>query len=149
MSRGVNKFIGLGNLGNDPELKFLPNGSAVVNFTLATSESWKDKESGQNVEKTEWHRCTAFGRLAEIIGEYSRKGSKVYVEGALRTRMWEKDGQKHYTTEIILKEFQMLDSRGEGAGSQSSAPQQQQQQSQPQQNTNNQNTQDFNEDIPF
>lgn len=113
MSRGVNKVILIGNLGQDPETRYLPNGAAVTNLTLATSESWKDKETGEQREKTEWHRVKFFGRLAEIAGEYLKKGSKVYIEGSLETRQWEKDGQNHYTTEIKAREMQMLDGRGD------------------------------------
>ena len=117
MARGVNKVILIGNLGRDPEVKYMPSGSAVCNVTLATSESWKDKQSGEQQERTEWHRVVFFGRLGEIAGEYLRKGSKVYVEGSLRTRKWQgQDGQDRYTTEIVASEMQMLDSRG-GMGS--------------------------------
>jgi len=101
MARGINKVILVGNLGNDPDTRYLPNGDAVTNISIATSESWKDKQTGQNVDRTEWHRVVFFRRLAEIAGEYLKKGSKVYVEGKLQTRQWEKDGQKHYTTEIV------------------------------------------------
>ncbi len=116
MARGVNKAILIGNLGGDPETRYLPNGGAVTNVNLATSMSWKDRETGQQNERTEWHRVVFFRRLAEIAGEYLKKGSKVYIEGSLRTRQWEKDGQKHYTTEIVADEMQMLDSRGGGSG---------------------------------
>lgn len=115
-SRGVNKVIIVGNLGQDPEVRYMPSGSAVTNISVATSETWKDKETGQNQERTEWHRIAFFNRLAEIAGEYLRKGSKVYIEGSLRTRKWQdKSGQDRYTTEIIANTMQMLDSRG-GAG---------------------------------
>ncbi|MDX9874271.1 MAG: single-stranded DNA-binding protein [Spongiibacteraceae bacterium] len=118
MSRGVNKVILIGNLGGDPETRYMPSGGAVTNITLATSESWKDKATGQPQERTEWHRVVFFNRLAEIAGEYLRKGSKVYVEGSLRTRKWQgQDGQDRYTTEIVASEMQMLDSRGQGGGS--------------------------------
>jgi single-strand DNA-binding protein len=118
MARGINKVILIGNLGNDPETKFLPSGGAVTNVSLATSESWKDKQTGQMQERTEWHRVVFFNKLAEIAGEYLKKGSKVYVEGSLRTRKWQgQDGQDRYTTEIVVSEMQMLDGRGEGAGS--------------------------------
>ena len=116
MARGVNKVILIGNLGRDPEVRYSPNGSAVANVTLATSESWKDKNSGEKVEKTEWHRVVFFGRLAEIAGEYLKKGSQVYVEGRLQTRKWQdKEGHERSTTEIVANEMQMLGSRG-GAG---------------------------------
>lgn len=117
MARGVNKVILVGNLGQDPETRYMPSGGAVTNATIATSETWKDKQSGQPQERTEWHRVVFFNRLAEIAGEYLKKGSKVYVEGALRTRKWQdKDGQDRYTTEIVAAEMQMLDSRGGGGG---------------------------------
>ena len=111
MARGINKVILVGNLGNDPETRYLPDGNAVTNISIATSESWKDKNTGQQNERTEWHRVVFFRRLAEIAGEYLKKGSKVYVEGQLRTRQYEKEGQKHYSTEIVANEMQMLDSR--------------------------------------
>lgn len=116
MARGVNKVILVGNLGGDPEVRYMPNGNAVTNVTVATSESWKDKQTGQQQERTEWHRVVFFNRLAEIAGEYLRKGTKVYVEGSLRTRKWQdQSGQDRYTTEIVGSEMQMLDSRG-GSG---------------------------------
>jgi single-strand DNA-binding protein len=110
---GVNKAIIVGNLGRDPEVKYLQSGSAVCNFSVATSEKWKDKQTGDAKEAVEWHKVTCFGRLAEIAGEFLRKGSKVYIEGSLRTRQWEKDGVSHYTTEINARELQMLDGKGE------------------------------------
>ena len=114
-SRGVNKVILVGNLGADPEVRYMPSGGAVTNITLATSESWKDKQTGQPQERTEWHRIVFFNRLAEIAGEYLKKGSKLYVEGSLRTRKWQgQDGQDRYTTEIVAAEMQMLDSRPGG-----------------------------------
>ena len=113
---GINKAIIVGNLGNDPEVKALANGDQVVNITIATSESWKDKNTGEKKELTEWHRVVFFRKLAEIAGQYLKKGSKVYVEGKLKTRMWEKDGQKHYTTEIVGDNMQMLDSKGQYDG---------------------------------
>ena len=115
-SRGVNKVILVGNLGNDPESRFLPSGGAVTNITVATSETWKDKQTGQPQERTEWHRVVFFNRLAEIVNEYLHKGSKVYLEGSLRTRKWQdkQSGQDRYTTEIVASEMQMLDSRGSG-----------------------------------
>jgi single-strand DNA-binding protein len=113
----VNKVILIGNLGRDPETRYLPNGDAVTNVTLATTESWKDKGSGERQEKTEWHRVTFYRRLAEIAGEYLKKGSPVYVEGRLETRKWtDKEGKERYTTEIIANEMKMLGSRGGGAG---------------------------------
>ena len=123
---GVNKVIILGNLGKDPEVKFMPNGGGVANLTIATSESWKDKQTGEQKEKTEWHRVVMFGKLAEIAGEYLKKGSKVYIEGSLQTRKWtNQQGQDQYTTEIVVQGFngtmQMLDSKQQGQ----QAPQQQ------------------------
>ena len=116
MARGVNKVIVVGNLGNDPETRYMPSGSAVTNMTVATNESWKDKQTGEQKDRTEWHKVAMFGRLAEIAAEYLRKGSQVYIEGKLRTRKWQgQDGQDRYTTEIIADEMQMLGGRG-GAG---------------------------------
>ena len=112
MARGINKVILVGNLGRDPETRYLPSGGAVTNVSLATSRAWKDRDSGEQKEKTEWHRVVFFNRLGEIAGEYLKRGSKVYVEGELRTREWEKEGQKHFTTEIVATEMQMLDSKG-------------------------------------
>jgi len=122
-SRGVNKVILVGNLGNDPETRYTQAGAAITNISVATSETWKDKQTGQPQERTEWHRVVFFNRLAEIAGEYLRKGSKVYVEGALRTRKWQdKEGQDRYSTEIVANEMQMLDSRGAGQGGGYQAP---------------------------
>ena len=115
MANGLNLAIIIGNVGQDPETKFLPSGEAVTNFSIATSESWKDKNSGERKDRTEWHKVVAFGRLAEIISEYAKRGSKLYISGSLRTRQWEKDGQKHYTTEIVAKEMQLLDRKEGGA----------------------------------
>ena len=115
MARGVNKVILIGNLGADPETRFMPSGGAVTNIRLATSETWKDRQSGQQQERTEWHRVVFFNKLGEIAGEYLKKGSKVYVEGSIRTRKWQgQDGQDRYTTEIVANEMQMLDGRGGG-----------------------------------
>ena len=134
MARGINKVILIGNVGGDPDVRFLPNGNAVTNLTLAISDSWKDKQSGQMQERTEWHRVSLFGKVAEVAGQYLRKGSKVYIEGRLQTREWEKDGVKRYTTEVVVDIggiMQMLDSR-EDSGTQntSSAPQKRPAQSQ-------------------
>lgn len=119
-SRGVNKVILVGNLGQDPEVRYMPNGGAVANFTLATSESWRDKQTGEQKEITEWHRVVLFGKLAEVAGEYLRKGSQVYIEGQLRTRKWQgQDGQDRYTTEVVVNvggTMQMLGGRQQGAG---------------------------------
>ena len=163
-SRGVNKVILVGNLGNDPESRFLPSGGAVTNITLATSETWKDKQSGQPQERTEWHRVVFFNRLAEIANEYLHKGSKVYLEGSLRTRKWQdKSGQDRYTTEIVAGEMQMLDSRGGGQTGGGSQPQGDYNQSSPQSggapgaaapgaakpSAQPEDFGDFNDDIPF
>lgn len=115
-SRGINKVILVGNVGQDPETRYMPNGGAVTNLSLATSETWKDKNTGEQQERTEWHRVTFYQRLAEIVAEYVKKGSKLYVEGRLQTRSWEQDGIKRYATDIIANDMQMLDSRG-GDGS--------------------------------
>jgi len=136
--RGVNKVIVVGNLGNDPDQKVMANGTAVTTISVATSESWKDKTTGQQQERTEWHRVVFFNRLAEIAGQYLKKGASVYVEGQLRTNQWEKDGQKHYSTEIIASQMQMLGSREE---SQPSA--------RPARQAAQQAAPDFNDDIPF
>ena len=133
MAKGVNKVILVGNVGGDPETKYMPSGGAVTNLSIATSESWKDKQTGQAQERTEWHRVVFFNRLAEIASEYVKKGSKVYLEGSLRTRQWEQDGVKRYSTEIVASEMQMLDSREGGTQQQQQAPQQRQQQQAPQQ----------------
>lgn len=130
-SRGVNKVILVGSLGNDPEIRYMPNGSAVANISIATSESWKDKASGEQKEKTEWHRVALFGKLAEVAGEYLRKGSQVYIEGQLQTRKWQdQSGQDRYTTEVVVQGFngvmQMLGGKSQG-GNQQQAPQQPQQ----------------------
>lgn len=117
MARGINKVILIGNLGTDPEVRYMPTGGAVANLTIATSESWTDKTTNEKKENTEWHRVVIYQRLAEIAGEYLRKGSKVYIEGRLRTRKWQdQQGVERYTTEIIANELQMLDGRGEGQG---------------------------------
>lgn len=135
MARGVNKVILVGTCGQDPEVRYLPNGNAVTNLSLATSEQWTDKQTGQKVEKTEWHRVSMFGKVAEIAGEYLRKGSQVYIEGKLQTREWEKDGIKRYTTEIVVDmqgTMQLLGGRPQGdqqgqGGTSNSAPRPQQQ----------------------
>jgi single-strand DNA-binding protein len=160
-SRGINKVILIGNLGKDPETRYMPSGGAVTNLTLATSESWKDKQTGEQKENTEWHRVVFFNRLAEIAAEYLRKGSKVYIEGRLQTRKWQgQDGQDRYTTEIVASEMQMLDSRGGGGGGyeappvptssqpQSSTPQPQESSPSPKPAAQPM-TDDFDDDIPF
>lgn len=152
----VSKTILIGNLGSDPEVRFMPNGNAVCNFNLATSDSWKDKETGERVTRTEWHRISIFGKLAEIAGQYLRKGSKVYIEGRNQTREWEKDGIKRYTTEVIVDmrgSMQMLDGKQEGQQSQSQPNNRSQQQQRPaqQQQRDQQHNHAFDDDqsIPF
>jgi single-strand DNA-binding protein len=168
MARVINKVIIVGNCGQDPETRYLPSGGAVTNVSLATSESWKDKNTGEQQERTEWHKVVFFNRLGEIAGEYLKKGSKVYIEGSLRTRKWQgQDGSDRYTTEIVASEMQMLDSRGGqegggGGGYQQNRPQQNQgQQNQGQQNQGQQQQNQapkqqapqgmdsFDDDIPF
>ena len=176
MARGVNKVILVGTCGQDPEVRYLPNGNAVTNLSLATSEQWTDKQTGQKVEKTEWHRVSMFGKVAEIAGEYLRKGSQVYIEGKLQTREWEKDGIKRYTTEIVVDmqgTMQLLggrpqgDQQNQGGGNnyqqQQSAPRQQAQRPAPQQHQQQQSRpapppqapqpapdfDSFDDDIPF
>ena len=160
-SRGINKVILVGNLGNDPEVRYMPNGNAVANVSLATSESWKDKTTGEQQEKTEWHRVVFFNRLAEIIEQYVKKGSKIYIEGKLQTRSWEQDGVKRYSTEIVANEMQMLDSRGGEMGGgmgggmsdnsfgQQQAPSQRPQQAAAQAQPAPTNFDNFDDDIPF
>lgn len=133
MARGINKVILIGNVGQDPEVKYLPSGGAVTNISVATSETWKDKNTGQPHERTEWHRVVLFNRLGEIAGEYLRKGSKVYIEGSLRTRKWQaQDGTDRYSTEIVASEMQMLDGKSNDDQS-APAPQQSSPSAQPQQ----------------
>ena len=125
MGKGVNKVILVGNVGQDPETKYSANGNAITNISVATSESWKDKQTGQQQERSEWHRVAFFNKLAEIVGQYVKKGSKLYIEGSLRTRKWQdQQGQDRYTTEIVASEMQMLDSRAQENGGYP-APQQQ------------------------
>jgi len=163
MARGVNKVILVGNVGGDPETRYMPNGNAVTNITLATSDSWKDKQTGQQQERTEWHRVVLFGKVAEIAGEYLKKGSQVYIEGRLQTREWEKDGVKRYTTEVVVDiggTMQLLGGRSQegGNGERSS----EQNQRRPQQSNSNRPQQErpqapqpapdydsFDDDIPF
>lgn len=155
MARGVNKVILIGNLGSDPEARYMTNGNAVVSLSVATSSSWKDKQTGEMQERTEWHRVVFFNRLAEIVNQYLRKGAKVYIEGSLRTRKWtDKDNVEKYTTEIIADEMQMLDGRGASADIGSAAPRETSNYATPaaksapaaQQPTQ---TTDFDDDIPF
>ena len=171
MARGINKVILVGNLGKDPEVRYMPSGGAVANLTIATSESWKDKATGEQKEQTEWHRVVMFGRLGEIAGEYLKKGSQVYIEGKLQTRKWQdQQGQDKYTTEIVANEMQMLGGRGGSGGGasdfggssdfgggassqgggQSYAPRQQaQSQPQPSKGGSSNGFDDFDDDIPF
>ncbi len=154
MARGINKCILVGNLGADPEVRYSPSGAAVTNIRIATSEVWRDKQSGEQQERTEWHRIVFFGRLAEIAGEYLKKGQQVYVEGRLQTRKWQdRDGNDRFTTEIVANEMQMLGGRGGGGGSSASwddAAEDQsgggQKQSKSQQQAP---ADDFEDDIPF
>jgi single-strand DNA-binding protein len=166
MAKGINKVILIGNLGAAPEIRYLPSGGAVATLSLATSESWKDKQTGERQERTEWHRVAIFNRLAEVARDYLKKGAKVYVEGSLRTRKWQdKNGQDRYTTEIVANDLQMLDARG-GAGDQSVPPEYEMFSQQSGENTtdfpsdngssgageSNQNSQkdkNFDDDIPF
>ena len=124
MARGLNKVMLIGNLGKDPDVKYTQDGRAIANFSIATSEEWKDKASGERKEKTEWHKIVVFGKLAEICGEYLVKGKKVYIEGKLQTRSWEKDGITRYTTEIVASDMQMLDAKGQSEQSQGHTRQQ-------------------------
>ena len=151
MARGVNKVIIVGNLGADPEVKFMPSGDAVANISIATSEAWKDKATGENVERTEWHRVVMFRRLAEIAGEYLKKGSKVYIEGKLQTRKWQaQDGTDRYSTEIVANEMQMLDSRGAGAAMPAESGARNNTNSKPQRTAEPAGAMsDFDDDIPF
>ena len=157
--RGVNKVILVGTCGQDPDVRYMPNGNAVTNLSLATSEQWTDKQTNQKVEKTEWHRVSLFGKVAEIAGEYLRKGSQVYIEGKLQTREWEKDGIKRYTTEIVVdmqgrmqllggkpQEGQQRQSHPQSSAARQPAPRQQQA---PQQNQQAAPPDDFDDDIPF
>ncbi len=150
MARGVNKVILIGNLGSDPEVRYTPSGSAVANVNLATSETWRDKASGELQDRTEWHRIVFFNRLAEIVGEYLRKGSKIYVEGSLRTRKWQdKNGIERHTTEIIANEMHILDSRSGSANApaQAQEPHSKVEHHQPEPAT--QVADSFDDDIPF
>jgi len=149
-TRGVNKVILIGNLGQDPDVRYMPNGNAVANVTLATSESWKDKNTGETQEKTEWHRVVFFRRLGEIVGEYCKKGSKIYVEGRLQTRKWQdQGGQDRYTTEIVADQMQMLDSKGGGSAAFENNRPRQQQQNQAAPAAAPAPDTDFDDDIPF
>jgi single-strand DNA-binding protein len=155
MARGINKVILIGHLGADPETRAMPSGSSVANLRIATTESWRDKQSGEQQERTEWHRVALFGRLAEIAGEYLRKGSQVYIEGSLRTRKWQdKQGNERYSTEVVANDMQMLGGRGgsaagspaggAGAGSREPAPEYA-----PGGSSGEGTGADFDDDIPF
>ncbi len=164
MARGINKVILVGTVGKDPEMKYMPSGDAMANISVATNESWKDRNTGEKKESTEWHRVVFFRQLADIVGKYVRKGQQIYIEGSLKTRSWEKDGQKHYSTEIIASDMQMLGgnkSDGMNAGSYESAPQRSAPSnnggygsggnppSAPAGNTSSRDFEDFDDDIPF
>ncbi len=152
MSRGINKVILVGNLGQDPEIRYTPGGLAIANATVATSDSWKDKQTGEQQERTEWHRVVFFSRLAEVVGEYLRKGSQVYIEGRLQTRKWQDpSGQDRYTTEIVANEMQMLGSRSQGAGAPPTDYNQSRPTSKPaaKRDTAPAAPDDFDDDIPF
>jgi len=152
-TRGVNKVILIGNVGRDPEMRYMPSGGAVLNLPLATTDSWKDKSSGERQERTEWHRLVFFNRLAEIAGEYLRKGSQVYVEGRLQTRKWQdREGNDRYTTEVVVSDMQMLGGRGGGGDDFGTPPAQQQQQqggAAGQASSAQLPPDDFDDDIPF
>ncbi|EDJ2556556.1 single-stranded DNA-binding protein [Salmonella enterica subsp. enterica serovar Poona] len=160
-SRGLNKVMLIGHLGQDPDVRYLPNGNAVAMLSLATSDTWKDKQTGEQKERTEWHRVVIYGKLAEIAGEYLRKGSQVYIEGELRTRKWtDQSGQERYTTEVVVSmqgTMQMLGSRGNGGNGQQQVSQGQPQQpagrsysgTPPKQHPANEPPMDFDDDIPF
>ncbi|EAB7739694.1 single-stranded DNA-binding protein [Salmonella enterica] len=160
-SRGLNKVMLIGHLGQDPDVRYLPNGNAVAMLSLATSDTWKDKQTGEQKERTEWHRVVIYGKLAEIAGEYLRKGSQAYIEGELRTRKWtDQSGQERYTTEVVVSmqgSMQMLGSRGNGGNGQQQGSQGQPQQpagrsysgTPPKQHPANEPPMDFDDDIPF
>mgnify|MGYP001199320622 FL=1 len=154
-SRGVNKVILVGNVGNDPEVRYMPNGNAVANISIATSDSWKDRNTGEQQERTEWHRVVFFNRLAEIVEQYVKKGTKLYLEGRLQTRSYEQDGVKKYSTEIVANEMQMLDSRGATGSNQEFGDQSNPPASPPQDSAQNSEQQasanfdNFDDDIPF
>lgn len=159
MSKGINKVILVGHLGQDPEVKYMPSGNAVANISIATTESWKDKQTGQQQDRTEWHRVVFYSRLAEIVGEYLKKGRQIYIEGSLRTRKWQaQDGQDRYTTEIIANEMQMLGGRGDNSSGgeydqskqySAPAPQPQKPSNQPKPEPAGQGFDSFDDDIPF
>ena len=150
MARGINNATLIGNLGADPEIRYTTNGSAGANVRLATAESWRDKETGEQQERTEWHRVVFFGRLAEIVEQYLRKGSQVYVEGRIQTRKWQdSDGNDRYTTEIVANEMQMLGGRGAGGGAPAKSDDAPASASSPAPGQSEQPTDDFDDDNPF
>lgn len=156
MARGINKVILVGNIGADPDVRYMPNGNAVTTLSVATSETWKDKNTGEKQDRTEWHRVVCFNKLGEIAGEYIRKGSKIYVEGSLRTRKWQdQQGQDRYTTEIIASDIQMLDTKGtspnyEGYSQQTPPASTHQNTNKPTaQDTSHNPFDDLDDDIPF
>lgn len=153
MARGVNKVILIGNLGVDPEVRYMPSGGAVANLRIATSENWKDKQTGEMQERTEWHRVVMFGRLAEVAGEYLKKGAKIYVEGRLQTRKWQgQDGQDRYTTEIVANDMQMLDGRGGGTSGNQGPGYERTPETEPGPQSGSSNStavDEFDDDIPF
>jgi len=152
MARGVNKVILVGNLGVDPEIRYMPSGAAVANLRLATTDQWKDKQSGERQERTEWHTVVMFGRLAEIAGEYLRKGNQIYVEGSLRTRKWQdRDGNDRFSTEIVARDMQMLGGRGSGGSASFDDGGSRSQPSRPPQSQTADSgpEEDFDDDIPF
>lgn len=149
-SKGVNKVILIGHLGNDPEIRYMPSGGAVANLTLATSESWRDKQTGEMKEKTEWHRVVIFGKLAEIAGEYLRKGSQIYIEGSLQTRKWQdQSGQDRYSTEVVVNISGSMQMLGGNGGNQAGSQKPQQQQPTQQSPQYSEPPMDFSDDIPF
>ena len=154
MARGINKVILVGNVGVDPEVRYMPNGNAVATISVATSETWKDKQTGEKQERTEWHRVVCFNRLGEIVGEYIRKGTKLYVEGSLKTRKWQdQQGQDRYTTEIIASDIQMLDSKNSGGYQEAPTASAPKQHNSPANNPPSNSSQDafaeLDDDIPF
>ena len=150
MSRGINKVILIGNTCDDPTVRYMPNGGAVTNFTLATNESWTDKQTGQRKEKAEFHRVVIFGKLAEVAGEYLKKGSQVYIEGSLQTRKWQdQSGQDRYTTEVVVNIGGSMQMLGGNGGNQAGSQQPARQPQQPQQATQNEPPMDWDDDIPF
>ena len=147
MARGINKVILVGTVGKDPEMNYMPSGDAIANISVATNDSWKDKNTGEKKEITEWHRVVFFRQLADIVGKYLRKGQQVYIEGSLKTRSWEKDGQKHYATEIVASDMQMLGSKGDGERTEQSASAPKP--APPKPAPAPQSFEDFDDDLPF